>query len=61
MEIPHTHYSAAEHKAANLGASMAAAGFNDDDTPYEENSDLDMAWWRGFSWAHRLVGHVSKK
>jgi hypothetical protein len=56
--IPHTHFTEAENKAANLGARMAGEGFNEDDNPYEIGDDRHDAWWRGFSWCHRLVGHI---
>lgn len=46
-----------EHRAANLGAHMAAEGFNDSDCPYKPGDQHD-AWHRGFNWCHRLVGNA---
>jgi len=55
--IPHTHFTEEEHRAANIGARMFAAKFDASDNPYhyQQHQDLHEAWWRGFNWANQLT------
>lgn len=49
-----------ESRGANLGARMAAAGFDMGDNPYSRDGlpDMAAAWQRGFEWCEILFNRA---
>lgn len=56
MSTPKTHFTGPEHHACNLGARMAADGYELKDNPYTTPDILHLshAWQTGHGWQHVL-------